>query len=173
MDQPINYKLKIDFLISNNTNNTSLINITQNTSKSKSKFKKCNECNRSRKFFNEIHQICYLCYEAKKIIIPSGNKVIDNFIRYTLTNSFKINGKMEFVPYDNFKDVEFVAEGGFSKIYKATWIYGPINNRNNTYQKYDRYGNITVALKELNNSENINSKELNEVQYSMIIISNI
>ncbi|UZO18051.1 uncharacterized protein OCT59_009374 [Rhizophagus irregularis] len=82
-------------------------NITQNTTKSKSKYKKCNECDRYKKYFNEIHQICCLCYE---IIIPSGN------------------GKMVFVPYDKFKDVEFVAEGGFSEIYKATWIDGLIAN---------------------------------------------
>jgi hypothetical protein len=42
MDQSINYKSKIDFLISDNT---SSVNITQNTPKSKSKYKKCNECN--------------------------------------------------------------------------------------------------------------------------------
>ena len=56
---------------------------------------------------------------------------------------------MEFVPYDQFKDVEFIAKGGFSKIYKATRI-----GRNQT-----------VVLKKLNNSKNITSKELNEVLY--------
>src|SRR6266498_593239 len=110
MDQQINYKnykLKIDFLISNNMNNTSLINLTQNTPKSKSKFKKCNGCNRRRKIFDETQQICYLCFKAKTFT-SSGNKVIDDFIRYTLTNVSKREGKMEFVPNDNFKDVEFV-----------------------------------------------------------------
>uniref|UniRef100_U9U112 Uncharacterized protein n=1 Tax=Rhizophagus irregularis (strain DAOM 181602 / DAOM 197198 / MUCL 43194) TaxID=747089 RepID=U9U112_RHIID len=33
---------------------------------------------------------------------------------------------MEFVPYDRFEDVEFIAEGRFNKIYKATWFDGPI-----------------------------------------------
>ena len=33
---------------------------------------------------------------------------------------------MEFVLYDRFKDVKFIAEGGFSKIYKATWVDGRI-----------------------------------------------
>ncbi|EXX75396.1 Kcc4p [Rhizophagus irregularis DAOM 197198w] len=71
---------------------------------------------------------------------------------------------MEFVLYDRFKNVEFNAEGGFSKIYKATWIDGPIVDWNEKKQKYNRYGEVTVALKELNNSENINSKELNELK---------
>src|SRR5215475_653156 len=97
MDQPINRKLKIDFLVSNDT---SLIDLTQNTPKLKSKRKKCNECNRYRKNFNEIHQICNICYESKKIIIPSGNKVIDDFIKHTLTNRSIRRGNMVFVPYD-------------------------------------------------------------------------
>ena len=126
MDQPNNYKLKIDFLVSNDT---SLIDPTQNTPKLKSKRKKCNECNQYRKYFNEIHQICNICYEAKKIIILSGNKVIDDFINSTLDNCdynyTKL--KLEFVPYDRFKDIKFVAEGGFSKIYKATWVDGSID----------------------------------------------
>jgi hypothetical protein len=33
---------------------------------------------------------------------------------------------MEFVLYKQFKNVKFIAEEGFNKIYKATWIDGPI-----------------------------------------------
>src|SRR4051794_9870479 len=103
-----------------------------------------------RDYLNEF-QVCNTCYKQQIVaFLPSGNKVIDDFIRYTI-NSRKRVGKMEFVPYFKFKDVEFVAEGAFSKIYKATWIDGQISNY------------IQVALKELNNSEKINSKELNEV----------
>ena len=63
---------------------------------------------------------------------------------------------MEFFPYDQFENVEFIAEGGFSKIYKATCNDGPIDY-------YVRQPNYLVALKKLNNSKNITSKELNEV----------
>ena len=87
--------------------------------KSKYKKKKCNECKKRRPLYGS-HQ-CRNCYKTKSIFKPSGNKVIDDFIRYTLINDNKLSGKMEFVPYDQFKDVEFIAEGGFSKIYKATW----------------------------------------------------
>ncbi|RGB42698.1 kinase-like domain-containing protein [Rhizophagus diaphanus] len=71
--------------------------------------------------------------------------------------------KLEFVSYGKFKDIEFIAEGGFSKIYKATWIDGPISNKwNEEKQEFDRCGRMIVVLKELNNSNNIDSKELNE-----------
>ena len=72
-------------------------------------------------------------------------------------------GKMEFVPYDRFKDIEFIAEGGFSKIYKATWIDGPIKGWNDQKQSYTRNKSRTVVLKKLNNSKEVTSKELNEV----------
>ena len=122
------------------------------------KFKKCNECHQKRRYFHKIHRICHLCYNSKRLFTSSGNKVIDDFIKYTLTNRHTRAGKMEFVRYDRFKDVNFIAEGGFSKIYKATWID---SNK-------DSGGEITVVLKELNHSKNISSKELNEVWYFLI-----
>src|SRR5438270_708306 len=126
MDQSTNYKHKIDFLINNNV---TLSQPTQTVVKSKYKKKKCNECNKRRKPLDKSHQICHVCYRLKTIYKPkqSGNKIIDDFIRYTQVNLIKEEGKMEFVPYDQFKDVEFIAEGGFSKIYRATWIHGPVN----------------------------------------------
>ena len=167
MDQLTNYKHKIDFLlISNDTSLGQQTQTTANPKPKRKKYEKCNECNKRRKTLDESHQICHVCYKMKKIFKPSGNKVIDDFIRYTPTNLTKEKGKMEFVPYEQFKNVEFIAEGGFSKIYKATWIDGPITDWNDDEQKFNCKGEMTVALKELNNSENINSKELNEVQYS-------
>jgi hypothetical protein len=127
--------------------------------------KKCYKCNKKRRLF--INEICHICHK-QKTVIPSGNKVIDDFIRNTHSNTKK-RGKMEFVPYDRFKDIEFIAEGGFSKVYKATWADGPISKWNEADQKYNRSGKQIVVLKELDNSKNINSKELNEVQYLFII----
>ncbi|GES89943.1 kinase-like domain-containing protein [Rhizophagus clarus] len=57
-------------------------------------------------------------------------------------------------------NVEFIAEGGFSKIYKATWIDRPrmdIWNNN-------RHSKDTIVLKKLNNSKDVTSNELNELK---------
>ena len=168
MDQLINYKHKNDFLISNDA---SLIEPSQTLAKYKHKKRiRCNECNKKRIPSDKSHQICHVCYKTKTISKPSGIKVIDDFIRHTQINYAKRVGKMEFVPYDQFKNVEFIAEGGFSKIYKATWIDGPVTDYNRINF---RSHNTTVALKKLNNSKNITSKELNEVRtvfYSNLII---
>src|ERR1700722_15611334 len=127
MEQPINYKLKIDCLLSSDT---SLIQPTQNIVKPKYKKRKCNECNKRRKTLDEGHQICHVCYKVKMKFKQkqSGNKIIDDFIRKTQISLVKSRGKLEFVSYDEFKNVEFIAEGGFSKIYKATWNNGPVKN---------------------------------------------
>jgi hypothetical protein len=132
-----------------------------------SKHKRCNECKRIRPFYRNF-QICCPCCNIKTILKPeqSGNKVIDDFIKYAQTNYVSGYGRLEFVPYDQFKNVEFIAEGGFSKIYKATWVDGPISlNKKRSAQNVIRDNNHTVALKKLNNSNNITSKELNEVLY--------
>ncbi|GBB99173.1 hypothetical protein RclHR1_03440006 [Rhizophagus clarus] len=161
MDQT-NNKLEI------NSDNISLSHPTQNTLKPKNK--KCNRCNKVRKIVDEINHICNSCYRIKTITL-SGNKVIDDFITSILNyNVAKVN--LEFVPYDKFKDITFIAEGGFSKIYKATWIDGPATNKwNKEKQEPIRLGKTTVALKELNNSKNIDSKELNELKifYNFIL----
>ena len=130
---------------------------TQTTVKTKRKRILCSECNQKKLDVN--HQVCRNCYKIKTIYKPSGNKVIDEFIKYTLINDNKFAGKMEFVPYDQFKDIEFIAEGGFSKIYKATWIDGSIRGWNNQKQSYVRTKNCAVVLKKLNNSKEITSKE--------------
>src|ERR1044072_1177136 len=94
----------------------------------------------------------------------SGNKVIDDFINYTqiscIDNGGRI-GRLEYVPYEQFKDVEFIIEGGFSKIFKATWIYGLFPNFCIIEPCIPNY---PVVLKKLNDSKNIITKELNEVK---------
>ena len=128
--------------------------------------KKCNDCHQWRKSINESHQICKVCYKAKTIDNLSGNKFVDDFIRYTQVNHYKQFGIMEFVSHDQFENVEFIAEGGSSKIYKATWTNGFIRYWDKKQLKFNRNGPTTIALKQLKNSKNITSKELNEVNFA-------
>ena len=53
--------------------------------------------------------------------------------------------KLKWIPYNQFKDVEFLAKGGFGTIHKAIWL------------SKDR--NIEIALKCL---DNLNENNLNE-----------
>src|ERR1043166_2074712 len=115
MDPTVNYKYKIDFLISNDT---SLIQTTQTIVKKRKKKVHCSECYENWVLtFSKSHQPCNVCYRYKaKRLTLSGNKVIDDFIKHMQINYSKTGVKMEFVPHDQFKNIEFIAEGGFSKI---------------------------------------------------------
>ncbi|GES96397.1 kinase-like domain-containing protein [Rhizophagus clarus] len=165
MEKLMNYKYQPDFLTSVNT---PLIQHIQNSKLKRKLYIKCNECSRERKSFDESHQICYVCYKITTMLKSSGNKVINDFIRYTQINRDDPGGELEFITYDRFKNIEFIAEGGFSKIYKATWVGGPIDwyffkcgtGDNHIVRK----NNCTVALKKLHDSKNITSMELNELK---------
>ncbi|GBC21704.2 kinase-like domain-containing protein [Rhizophagus irregularis DAOM 181602=DAOM 197198] len=87
----------------------------------------CKKCEK-RKVIDKNHETCQLCYKIFKPNL-SGNIVIDEIIRNTRVNFVKGSNHriLEFVPYNQFKNIEFIAEGGFSKIYKAIWVDGPIN----------------------------------------------
>src|SRR3954467_520988 len=79
----------------------------------------------------------------------SGHPGIDKFIKDTMYNARYHNYKcfLEWVSFDRFTDIKQIGEGGFAKVYSATWI-------NNSRK---------IALKRLNGSQNMSSKYLNEV----------
>ncbi|PKC55182.1 kinase-like protein [Rhizophagus irregularis] len=53
---------------------------------------------------------------------------------------------------------------GFGKVYRAKWIDGGIDKWDNKNQNWKRYGsNMFVALKSLNNSENVTLEFINEI----------
>jgi hypothetical protein len=95
----------------------------------------------------------------------SGNDDIDKFIQnvqLSAENNFKI---LEWIPYDRFYNVEYIASGGFGTVYRAIWIDGYIREWNNKNKSWKRvYQNEFVALKSLNHSENVLQEILNEVR---------
>ena len=57
----------------------------------------------------------------------SGNSEIDNFIKDTIYNAKYYDGYplfLEWVPFDRFEDIKQIGEGGFAKVYSATWMDG-------------------------------------------------
>jgi hypothetical protein len=101
----------------------------------------------------------------------SGNNDIDKFIQSTqLLAHENTSGILEWIPYNRFYDIKYIAKGGFGKVYRAKWIDGHMNKWNNVYQYWERKGqNKFVALKSLNNSKNVTLDFMNEVNYLIII----
>ena len=55
----------------------------------------------------------------------SGNPDIDKFIKDTIYNAKQYYSRfLEWAPFDRFEDIKQIGEGGFAKVYSATWIDG-------------------------------------------------
>jgi tricorn protease-like protein len=93
----------------------------------------------------------------------SGNNDIDDFIQQSQLNAVYHKKYLEWIPFENFKNVTYIARGGFSKIYSAKWPKGCIVIWDIKNQKWGRSSNKMVALKSLDNSSCICTEFLNEV----------
>ena len=92
----------------------------------------------------------------------SGDEKLDEIIRNTQLEAkgFDSHYYIEWIPYDNLKRFKKIGRGGFSTVYLGEWLNGPRFVRyNKRYYFEDGY----VALKKLENSQNISDEFLKEV----------
>ncbi|CAG8511453.1 615_t:CDS:2 [Diversispora eburnea] len=125
---------------------------------------KCIKCKR-RSRINSSH-ICYYCYGMDSLISNSGNINIDRFIKETQSpNNRTGDPHLIWAPFEEFKDVEKIGQGGFSQIFKATW---KINKGISDKGTVKRSSKREIVLKVLNNSQNVDTEFLNEDQTIII-----
>ena len=99
----------------------------------------------------------------------SGNHDIDKFIQKTQLKARNYKEVIEWVEYDRFENVEYLAKGGFGTTYKAIWKDGYIrywDSENNQWKRriHTENGGYPVALKCLHNSQDITAEFLREVR---------
>ena len=123
----------------------------------------CEECNQE----NTWYDWCKACnakhFQQNFENWTSGNVDIDKFIQNTQLSA-NYYSVLEWIPYDRFRNIKYIAKGGFGKVYKANRIDGHIRNWDKKNQNWKRLNpNKPVALKSLNNSKNATLKFINEV----------
>jgi len=121
------------------------------------KYELCQECNQP----NTGEQWCQSCNASRLqegfSNWTSGNPKIDEFIQKYQLEATDADKVLEWVSYDKFAEIEYLAEGGFGKVYKAKWIEGNILYWNNYSKQWQREKDNSknhreVVLKSLNNS---------------------
>ena len=92
----------------------------------------------------------------------SGDKKLDEIIRNTQLEAKGFNSHyyIEWIPYDDLKNIEKIGKGGFATVYYSEWSNGP---RFVSSGKRHYYKNGEVALKKLENSQNVSDEFLKEV----------
>src|ERR1051325_161830 len=114
--------------------------------------KLCPDCNQSNTYvYNYNFEIgwCQNC-NSKRLEQDfnkwtSGNELIDSFIQDAQLNARKIEEFIEWIPYNHFRNIQFLAQGGFSTVYKVIWLDGAITGWDREKQKWDRY---TIELRD-------------------------
>ena len=76
---------------------------------------------------------------------------------------------MEWIPYNRLENIKYLDKGGFSTIYEAIWLDGPIKRWDDKEKKLIRNRNQKVAIKSLDKSSNLNDEFLNEVLINVLV----
>jgi len=131
----------------------------------------------------------------------SGNNSINKLIQEIQLKAKNYNDVIEWIPYNRLRNIEYLAKGGFSTIYKAIWLDGRISYWSDNEENWERSGvdyldesdydtakqkdiksplnknekrGDHVVLKSLNNSSNINEDFLNEVsEYFNLLLNKL
>ncbi|EXX65018.1 uncharacterized protein OCT59_011225 [Rhizophagus irregularis] len=125
---------------------------------------RCNGCSQVMK----IHFWCPSCnskrFQRDFINWTSGNDDIDNLIKDIQTSAYSKH-ILEWIPYNKFIDVHMIDSGGFAKVYSAIWRGGRIEKWDQEFNNWKRSGSFQVALKVLNDSNNLSEDFLNELKF--------
>src|SRR5581483_4877518 len=117
--------------------------------------------------------ICNVMYFQQKFNEwTSDNDNIDKLIQETQLSAHNNTDKaLEWIPYQRFKNFNYIKKDEFGKVYKAKWIDGKISYWDVNNQSWNRKNpNMIVTLKSLNNSKNITLDFMNEVRLIYYLI---
>ncbi|RHZ72892.1 hypothetical protein Glove_236g51 [Diversispora epigaea] len=129
-----------------------------------SSHKICSECNQK---YNEWRGWCKPCkskhFQNDFNKWTSGNDKIDKLIQNAQLNANYNYEIIEWIPYDQFKDVKQIGKGGFGTIHHARWSDGYIIEWDIENDQWKRYReDEEVALKKFDNFVNFDNV-LNEM----------
>ena len=133
----------------------------------------CKNCKQPNTYDDWCKPCCAKSFQQNFQNWTSGNHDVDEFIQKAQLKARNEIEALEWIEYDRFENVEYLAKGGFGTTYKVIWKDGYIGgwdsvNDQFTRRKDDEKGR-QVALKCLHNLQDITVEFLREVRYFPII----
>jgi hypothetical protein len=118
----------------------------------------CEKC--GEKYTNTRYKWCKPC-QINDLNWTSGDEKIDVFIQEAqLKINYYIDTILEWIPYNQFNDINEISKNGLVTVYSATWKDGPLHYKK---RKWTRVLNKKVSLECLGNSQYNIDKFLKEV----------
>ena len=84
------------------------------------KYGLCKECKQPNIYYNW----CQCRFQRNFVNWSSGNQEVDKLIQRTQLKATRCKEVIEWIEYDRFENIEYLAKGGFGTTYKATWKDG-------------------------------------------------
>ena len=121
----------------------------------------CKKCNKIKNSY-----WCQICaFQQNFENWTSGNHDVDEFIQKAQLKAKDEYAVLEWIEHDRFENIEYLAKGGFGTVHKAIWKDGYIRYWCPKNKQWERNENHSVALKSLNDSQDITIEFLKEVRY--------
>ena len=118
------------------------------------------------RFTETVKDWCKSCTLQNFKNWTSGNRDIDEFVQNAQLKAKCHEEVLEWIEYDKFENVEYLAKGGFGINYKAIWNEGYVKSWDSENEQWKRSeNNYPIVLKCLNNSQDITGEFLKEVRY--------
>uniref|UniRef100_U9UQK4 Protein kinase domain-containing protein n=1 Tax=Rhizophagus irregularis (strain DAOM 181602 / DAOM 197198 / MUCL 43194) TaxID=747089 RepID=U9UQK4_RHIID len=95
----------------------------------------------------------------------SGNEKINEFIQEMQLKTNNLDIVFEWIPYNQFNEINETGKNGFMTVYSAIWKDGPLNYQ---YGRYKRDPNKEISLKCLHNSQDPVESLINEVKKHLV-----
>src|SRR6266542_5025826 len=102
------------------------------------KFGQCFDCNLQNTYYGWCKNSHPKRFQQEFSKWTSGNKYIDKLIQDAQLRARNFREVIEWIPYNRLRNIQYLAKGGFSTIYKAIWLDGPIDYLVNENKQWKR-----------------------------------
>nr|CAG8596089.1 8644_t:CDS:2 [Entrophospora candida] len=138
-----------NLIVSNNNNNNTIL-IEKKNDNNKILYDDCENCSNNFNSWNWCQPCNSKRFEKSFSKWTSNSFIIDKFIQKTQLSSKGHFNKLEWIPFERFKDINLINNESFSStIYEAIWIDGDILNWNHEKGEWMKFGQKKVVLKTL------------------------